>query len=66
MAGSVPFAAGFDELASNVASNFECFSDGSALGDEAGKFLGSCEVHTFRQQFDVNLKGEFHPESRVA
>jgi hypothetical protein len=36
------------------------------LGDKAGKFFGGGKIDTFRKQFHVNLKGEFHPETRVA
>jgi hypothetical protein len=63
---SVALAAGLDELAGNVAGDFECFSDGTTLGDEAGKLFGGREIDAFRKQFHVNLKGEFHPETRVA
>jgi len=64
--GAVALAASLDELASNVTSDFESFGDRPSLGDEARKLFGGCEIDAFRKQFHVNLKGEFHPETRVA
>ena len=63
---SAALAAGLDEFAGNVAGDFECFGDSPSLGDEAGKLFAGGKIDTFWKQFNVNLKGEFHPETRVA
>jgi len=61
-----PLAAGLNELTGHVPCNLQGLSDGSALSDQPRKLFGSSNIHTFREQLNMNLNREFHLQSRVA
>ena len=61
-----PLATRLNQLSGDVPRNIEGLGDSSALGDQTWKLFGGGQIDAFRQEFDMNLNGEFTPEFRVA
>jgi len=51
-----------DQLARDIAGDFQRLRYRAALRDQALKIVGRREIDTFRQLFDVNVQGQFHLE----
>ena len=64
--GPIPLATRLNQLPGDVSGNLEGLGDSSALRDQAWKLFGGGQIDAFRQEFDVNLNGEFHSKTRVA
>lgn len=56
----LPLAACFNEFTGHVPRDLQSFSDGSALGDQPRKLLGSGQVNPLGKPLYMDLNREFH------